>query len=45
MSSLTSEGFLNPEAVVGEFGITPGTRIADFGCGRATLGFLWLKDG
>ena len=38
--SLTSEGFLNPDAVVGEFGITSGMRIADFGCGAGHIGIL-----
>lgn len=49
MSSLTSEGFLNPDAVVGEFGITSGMRIADFGCGAGHIGILVAqktgKDG
>ena len=34
------EGFLNPDAVVGQFGITPGMRIADFGCGAGHIGLL-----
>ncbi len=40
MDAISSEGFLNPEAVVGEFGITPGMRVADFGCGAGHIGIL-----
>lgn len=46
---VSSEGFLNPDAVVGEFGITPGMRIADFGCGAGHIGIIAAqqtgKDG
>ncbi len=49
MQSLSSEGFLDPDAVVGEFGIIPGIRIADFGCGAGHVGILAAqktgKDG
>ncbi len=49
MQSISSEGFLDPDAVVGEFGITPGMRIADFGCGAGHIGILSAqktgKDG
>lgn len=49
MQSLSSEGFLNPDAVVGEFGISQGMRIADFGCGAGHVGILAAqkigKDG
>ena len=38
--SVSSEGFLNPDAVVREFGITSGMRIADFGCGAGHIGIL-----
>jgi ubiquinone/menaquinone biosynthesis C-methylase UbiE len=45
----SSEGFLNPDAVVGEFGIRPGMLVADFGCGAGHLGILVAqklgKDG
>lgn len=34
------EGFLNPDAVVGEFGIVPGIRVADLGCGAGHIGIL-----
>lgn len=37
---VSSEGFLNPDAVAGEFGITPGMKVADFGCGAGHLGIL-----
>ena len=37
---ISPEGFLNPDAVVGEFGITSGMRIADFGCGAGHIGIL-----
>ncbi|MBP9822251.1 MAG: class I SAM-dependent methyltransferase [Candidatus Pacebacteria bacterium] len=43
------EGFLDPDAVVGEFGILPGMRIADFGCGAGHIGIMVAqqvgKDG
>src|SRR6185369_16783607 len=49
MQSLPSEGFLDPDAVVGEFAIVPGMRIADFGCGAGHVGILAAqktgKDG
>jgi len=49
MSSISLEGFLNPDAVVGEFGIVQGMRIADFGCGAGHIGILVAqqvgKDG
>lgn len=48
-TSVSSEGFLNPDAVVREFGITPGMRIADFGCGAGHIGIMAAqqtgKDG
>ncbi len=48
-TNISSEGFLNPDAVVGEFGVTPGMRIADFGCGAGHIGILVAqqvgKDG
>ena len=37
---MISEGFLNPEAVVGNFGILPAMRIADFGCGAGHIAIL-----
>lgn len=40
MDPSSSEGFLNPDAVVREFGITLGMRIADFGCGAGHIGIL-----
>ena len=46
---LSTEGFLNPDAVVGEFGIVSGMSIADFGCGAGHIGILVAqqvgKDG
>lgn len=39
-TSASLEGFLNPDAVVGEFGVTPGMSIADFGCGAGHIGIL-----
>ena len=33
-------GFLNPESVVGDFGVMPGMRIADFGCGAGHIGII-----
>lgn len=46
---MSSEGFLKTDAVVGEFGIVPGMRIADFGCGAGHIGILVAqqtgKDG
>ena len=46
---LSPEGFLNPDAVVGEFGIVSGMHIADFGCGAGHIGILVAqktgKDG
>ncbi|OGM97669.1 MAG: hypothetical protein A2735_03640 [Candidatus Yanofskybacteria bacterium RIFCSPHIGHO2_01_FULL_41_21] len=45
----SSEGFLNPDIIVGEFGISPGMNIADFGCGAGHIGILVAqrvgKDG
>lgn len=47
--TVSLEGFLNPDAVVREFGATPGMRIADFGCGAGHIGILVAqqvgKDG
>lgn len=37
---ISPEGFLNPETIVGEFGIASGMRIADFGCGAGHIGIL-----
>ena len=46
---VSTEGFLNPDAVVGEFGVTAGMRVADFGCGAGHIGILVAekvgKDG
>jgi len=46
---VSSEGFLNSDAVIGEFGIVPGMKIADFGCGAGHIGILAAqltgKDG
>ncbi|HWA64598.1 MAG TPA: class I SAM-dependent methyltransferase [Candidatus Paceibacterota bacterium] len=39
-SPISLAGFLNPETVVGEFGITPGMRIADLGCGSGHVALL-----
>ena len=48
-SPVSTEGFLNPDAVVGELGVTQGMKIADFGCGAGHIGILVAqkvgKDG
>jgi len=45
----SSEGFLNPDIIVGEFGVVSGMHIADFGCGAGHIGILVAqrvgKDG
>ncbi len=33
-------GFLNPDILVGQFGIEPGMQIADFGCGAGHIGLI-----
>lgn len=49
LEQLSSQGFLNPDVVVGQFGVTEGMRIADFGCGTGHIGILVAqkigKDG
>jgi ubiquinone/menaquinone biosynthesis C-methylase UbiE len=37
---ISSEGFLDPEIVVGQFGVQPAMRIADFGCGAGHIGLI-----
>lgn len=48
-TAVSSEGFFNPNAVIGEFGIVQGMKIADFGCGAGHIGILAAqklgKDG
>ena len=39
-SQTPSESFLNPDAIVSEFGIVPGMRIADFGSGAGHIAIL-----
>ncbi len=38
--SISPAGFLNPDIAVGEFGIQPGMRVADFGSGAGHLTIL-----
>lgn len=38
-----SLGFLNPEALVGEFGVQPGMQIADLGCGTGHIGIIMAQ--
>ena len=35
-----TSGFLNPDALVGQFGVEPGMQVADFGCGAGHIGLL-----
>jgi len=39
-NSIPLEGFLNPESLVGDFGIHPGMKIADFGSGSGHVAVL-----
>ena len=38
-----SDGFLNPETIIGDFGVTPGMQIADFGSGSGHVAILLGK--
>ncbi|MEK9158234.1 MAG: methyltransferase domain-containing protein [Patescibacteria group bacterium] len=38
--SVISEGFFNPDVVVGEFGVVQDMKVADFGCGAGHIGIL-----
>lgn len=37
------EGFINPEGIVDSFGLKPGMRVADFGCGSGYFTLLMAK--
>lgn len=37
---ISTEGFLDPSVVVGTFGVQPGMRVADFGCGAGHITIL-----
>ncbi len=37
---ISTEGFLDPGVIVGQFGVQPGMHIADFGCGAGHIGLL-----
>lgn len=39
-SPTLTDNFLNPEAVVGEFGVQPGMQVADFGSGAGHIAIL-----
>jgi len=42
-TTIPLEGFLNPETLVGDFGIQPGMQIADLGCGTGHIGILMAQ--